>query len=293
LKWIDYAKPASVDEAVGLLAGRDGDARVLAGGTDILVQLRVGRRRPALLVDVKEITELNQISYDPAKGLTLGAAVPCYKVYGNTDVAAAYPGLTDSASLIGGIQIQGRASIGGNLCNAAPSADAVPILIALGATCQIAGPTGTRSVAVEEFCTGPGQNLLQSGEVLVSLHLPPPLPHAGARYIRFIPRNEMDIAVVGTGVSVVLDDDNRTFKSARIALASVAPTPLYCKEAGDALVGQPVSAESIQQAAEMARAAATPITDMRGTTEYRSHLCAVLTRRALNTAVERASQEGG
>ena len=292
MKWIDYAKPASVDEAVGLLAGRDGDARVLAGGTDILVQLRVGRRQPALLVDVKEIAELNQISYDPAKGLTLGAAVPCYKVYGNAGVAAAYPGLIDSASLIGGIQIQGRASIGGNLCNAAPSADAVPILIALGATCQIAGPTGTRSLAVEEFCIGPGQNLLQSGEMLVSLHLPPPLPHAGARYIRFIPRNEMDIAVAGTGVSVVLDDDNRTFKSARIALASVAPTPLYCKEAGDALAGQPVNAESIQQAAEMARAAATPITDMRGTTEYRSHLCAVLTRRALNTAVERASQEG-
>ncbi len=292
MKWIDYAKPAAVEEAIGLLAAHDGDARVLAGGTDILVQLRTGRRQPSLLVDVKELPELNEISYDPAEGLTLGGAVPCYKVYDHAEVAAAYPGLIDSASLIGGIQIQGRASIGGNLCNAAPSADAVPILIALGATCQIAGPGGTRGVAVEEFCTGPGQNLLQPGELLVSLRFPPPPPNSGARYIRFIPRNEMDIAVVGVGVSVVLENDNRTFKSARIALASVAPTPLYCKEAGDALAGQPVNDESIQRAAELTREAATPITDMRGTIEYRRHLCAVLTKRALNTAVERAGREG-
>ena len=286
MKWIDYASPSSVGEAVDLLAEHGERARVLAGGTDILVILRTGRREAGLLVDVKDIPELNEITYDPDSGLTLGAAVPCYRVYGNAAVSHAYPGLIDAASLIGGTQIQGRASIGGNLCNSAPSADAIPILIALGVTCKIAGPNGAREVAVEDFCTGPGQNVLQPGELLVSLHFPPPVPNSGANYIRFIPRNEMDIAVAGAGVSVVLEDG--VFKSARIALASVAPTPLFVKEAGEALAGQPVNEQTIQKAAEIAGDAARPITDMRGTVEYRKHLCGVLTRRALNTAIERA-----
>ncbi|MEE9324487.1 MAG: xanthine dehydrogenase family protein subunit M [Dehalococcoidia bacterium] len=290
MKWIDYANPRSVSEAVEILAQHGGEALVLAGGTDILVQLRAGNRQPAILVDIKEIPELNEVTYDPAIGLTLGAAVPCYKIYSNDVVASAYPGLIDSASFIGGIQIQGRASIGGNLCNAAPSADAVPALIALGVTCEIAGPNGTRRVSVEDFCTGPGQNMLNPGELLVALHFPPPPSNSGARYIRFIPRNEMDIAVAGAGVSVILDDDKRTFKSARIALASVAPTPLFCRAAGDALAGQPVNEESIQTAAAIAKDAAKPITDMRGTIEFRKHLCEVLTRRALNTAIGRATE---
>ena len=289
MKWIDYANPHSVREAVDILAEHKERARLLAGGTDILVQLRGGRRQVVdLLLDAKNIPELNELTYDPVAGLTLGAAVPCYKIYANAAMSHAYPGLIDSASLIGGIQIQGRASIGGNLCNAAPSADAIPPLIALGATCRIAGPEGTREVAVEDFCTAPGQNQLQADELLISVHFPPPVPNSGARYIRFIPRNEMDIAVVGAGVSVVLE--NGTFKSARIALASVAPTPLFVREAGEALVGKPVNDESIQMAANIARDAAKPITDMRGTIEFRHHLCEVLTRRALNTAVERAKE---
>ena len=290
MKWIDYANPDSLKEALDILAQHGDKARMLAGGTDILVQLRSGRRRPDVIVDAKEIPELNQITYDAAKGLTLGAAVPCYKIYSDTTVAAAYHGLIDAASLIGGIQIQGRASIGGNLCNAAPSADAVPALIALSVTCEIAGPKGTRRVPVEDFCTAPGENILQPDELLVSLHLPPPPPNFGARYIRFIPRNEMDIAVAGAGVSVVLDGGNSTFESARVALAAVAPTPLFVKKAGDALAGQPANTESIQKAAEIAGDAAKPITDMRGTIEYRKHLCEVLTRRALSTAVERAKE---
>ena len=287
MKWVDYALPHSVREAVDLLAEHGDDARMLAGGTDILVLLRGGL--PAkLVVDVKDIPDLNEITYDPVEGLTLGAAVPCYRVYGNRAVSRAYPGLIDAASLIGGTQIQGRASIGGNLCNAAPSADAIPPLIALEATVNIAGPSGTRQVAVEDFCTAPRRTVLARGEMVVSIHLPPPAPGTGARYIRFIPRNEMDIAVAGAGVSVALD--NGTFKSARVALASVAPTPLFVREAGEALAGQEVNEANVQRAAEIARDAARPITDMRGTIEYRKHLCEVLTRRALNTAIDRAKE---
>jgi carbon-monoxide dehydrogenase medium subunit len=288
LKWIDYARPSSVQEAVGLLDEHGDRARTIAGGTDILVQLRTGRRRPDLIVDVKGIPELMDISYDSSNGLTLGAAVPCYRLYGDAAVRDAYPGLMDAATLIGGIQIQGRASFGGNLCNAAPSADAIPALIAHGATANISGPDGDRQVPVEDFCTGPGASVLKPNELLVSIHVPAPGKGFGARYIRFIPRNEMDIAVAGAGVSVVLD--NGSIRSARVSLASVAPTPLLVNEAGEALAGKAPTDENIRVASDLARSAARPIDDMRGTIEYRKHLCEVLTRRALHTAVERAKE---
>ena len=288
MKWLDYANPRSIGEAVDLLAEHGERARMLAGGTDVLVMLRGRRYEADLLVDGKNIPELNEMTYDPQAGLTLGAAVPCYKIYANAAVANAYPGVIDVASLIGGTQIQGRATFGGNLCNAAPSADSIPIMIALNATANIIGPDGTRELAVEDVCTAPGQNAFQRGELLVSIHFPPPVAGSGARYLRFIPRNEMDIAVAGAGVSVVLDDG--TIKNARVALASVAPTPLLVKEAGDALAGKPANEDSVKIASAIARDAARPITDMRGTIEYRKHLCEVLTRRALNTAIERAKE---
>ncbi len=287
MKWFDFAAPASVAEALGLLTTHPG-ARLLAGGTDLLVQLRAGRKETDLVVDLKRIPELNALEYDPVRGLTIGAAVPCYRIYRDSTVARAYPALVELASLIGGTQIQGRASLGGNLCNAAPSADSIPLLIALGATCRISGPGGAREIAVEDFCTAPGRNVLQPGELLVSLHLPPPPAHSGARYLRFIPRNEMDIAVAGVGVEVVLD--NGKFRSARVALSAVAPTPLFVREAGDALAGQPVNDTSIARAADIARASVKPITDMRGTADYRRHICGVLTRRALEAAVQRARE---
>jgi len=261
---------------------------MIAGGTDILVQMRAGRRAADVVVDVKGIPELNEMSYDSQKGLVLGAAVPCYRIYQNQTVASAYPGLIDSASLIGGIQIQGRASIGGNICNAAPSGDAIPPVIALSGVCNIASSNGTRQVPAEEFCTAPGRNQLQPGEMLVSISFPAPQPHSGTNYLRFIPRNEMDIAVAGVGSHVVLDSSGQNFVSARIALASVAPTPVFAKDAGDYLAGKPVSEASIQEASEAAMAAAKPISDMRGTVRQRTHLIGVLSRRTLNNAVERA-----
>lgn len=288
MKWIDYVRPETLSEAVALLAERGDKVRILAGGTDLIVHLRAGALKPDLVVDGKGIAELNELSYSPQTGLTLGAAVPCYKVYQNKEVASAYPGLIDAASLIGGTQIQGRASIGGNLCNAVPSADSIPAIIAHNVTCKIVGPNGIREVAAEDFCTAPRQNVMESNELLVSLHVPAPQPGFGARYIRFIPRNEMDIAVAGAGVSVQLD--NGIVKSARVALAAVAPTPLLVSEAAAALEGKAPTAENIQAASEKARDAARPINDMRGTIEFRKHLCEVLTRRALTTAVERAQE---
>ncbi len=284
----EFVTPSSIDEAVKVLSSNGDKAQMIAGGTDILVQMRSGRRTPSVVVDVKSIPELNALSYDASKGLTLGAAVPCYKIYQDNTLAAAYPGLIDTAWLIGGIQIQGRASIGGNVCNAAPSGDSIPAVIALNGVCNIAGPNGTREMLAEDFCTAPGVNALQNGEMLVSISFPAPVAHSGANYQRFIPRNEMDIAVVGVGSSVVLDASGQNFVSARIALASVAPTPVFAKEAGDSLAGKAVSEEAIQQASELAMAAAKPISDMRGTIRQRTHLIGVFTRRTLNIAIERA-----
>ena len=291
MDWIDFVTPKTLSEAVGIMASKGDRARALAGGTDLLVQLRGGRRSADLVVDIKEIPELNELSYDSQKGLVVGAAVPCYLVYKNQAVVSNYPGLIDAAALIGGIQIQGRASIGGNLCNAAPSGDSIPPVIVLGGVAHIAGPNGNREVPTEDFCTGPGQSVMQPGEILVSINLPPPLPHSGASYLRFIPRNEMDIAVAGVGTSVVLDASGQNFVSARISLASVAPTPVLAKDAGDSLAGKPVSDATIQEASEKAMADAKPINDMRGTIRQRTHLVGVLTRRTLNNAIQRARGE--
>lgn len=284
----DFASATTVDEVVALLKEKGDQARVMCGGTDLLVALREGRRKAELVIDVKRIPETTELSYSAQSGLTLGAAVPCHRMYDDKAIVAAYPGLIDSAGLIGGVQIQGRASMGGNLCNASPAADSIPSLIAHHAICQIAGPNGRREVPVEEFCIAPGRTVLQTGEFLVALHIPAPQPGFGAAYLRFIPRNEMDIAVVGVGASVQLDESRSRFVSARIALGAVAPKPLFVQAAGDALAGQPVNAESIAQAAQIAQAAATPISDMRGTAEYRKHMAGVMTRRTLEKAIERA-----
>ena len=288
MEWIDFEAPNTLSEAVSILASKGDRARVIAGGTDLLVQLRGGRRSVDVVVDIKGIPELNELSYDSQNGLTLGAAVPCYRIYQDEEIAAAYPGLMDAATLIGGIQIQGRASIGGNLCNSAPSGDSIPPVIVLGGVCNIAGPNGTRQVPSEDFCTGPGRNVLQDNELLVSISIPAPQAHSGANYLRFIPRNEMDIAVAGVGSSVVLDASGQNFVSARIALASVAPIPVLCTDAANSLAGKPVSDEAIQEASDKAIEASSPISDMRGTIRQRRHLVGVLTRRTLNNAVQRA-----
>jgi carbon-monoxide dehydrogenase medium subunit len=289
LQSFDYAAPKTVPEVVSLLAIHGDRARILAGGTDILVQLREGRRECDLVLDIKHIPEVNELALD-AQGLRLGAAVACHRIYEHADVARAYPGLIDAVAMIGGIQIQGRASVGGNLCNASPAADTIPPLIAYEGVCVIAGPNGTRELPVEKFCTGPGKTVLGKGEFLVAVRLPRPKKHSGAHYLRFIPRNEMDIAVAGSGVAVTLDDSKTRCVAARVALAAVAPTPLLVPEAGAALVDGAITDALIEKAANLAQAAAKPITDMRGDAEYRRHLVGVLTKRALKGALARAKE---
>ncbi|MFN8005582.1 MAG: xanthine dehydrogenase family protein subunit M [Terriglobia bacterium] len=287
----DYMAPPTLQAALALLQAKGSRARALSGGTDLIVQVREDRRHPETIIDIKKIPELMEIKYDAVQGLLLGASVPCHRIYEDPRIQKAYPGLIDAASLIGGIQIQSRASLGGNLCNSSPAADSIPALMVHEATCLIAGSQGSRTVPVEEFCTGPGKNVLDPTELLVALKIPAPPKHFGASYLRFIPRNEMDIAVVGCGASVELSDDRRSFVRARIALGAVAPTPLLVKEAGALLAGKKISDDIIEQAASLAQAAARPITDMRGTAEYRRHLVGVLTRRALHNAVQRAKGE--
>ena len=285
---LDYISVGSISEAVGLLTSNNGRERVLCGGTDILVQLRENRRRADLLIDVKNIPELTNIHYDPQGGLWIGASASCYEICHNRTVSEIYPGLVDAIHLIGGVQIQYRASVGGNLCNASPAADSIPALIVHQATCIIASTSGTRNVPVEQFCIAPGKNVLAPGELLVAVSVPPQKENFGAHYLRFIPRNEMDIAVVGAGVSVTLDSTHQKILSARIALGAVAPTPLFVEEAGMFLVGKEISEENIRAVATIAQSAARPISDLRGTAEHRKHLCGVLTRRALEKAIERA-----
>jgi carbon-monoxide dehydrogenase medium subunit len=288
MKEIDYAAPKTVAEAVALLNDKGERARVLAGGTDLIVQLREYRREADLLVDIKRVPEANALEFQPGRGLTIGAAVPCHAIYENRQIAAAYAGLIDAVALVGGIQIQSRASVGGNLCNSSPAADTTPALIAHKTVCTIAGPKGTREVPVENFCTGPGRNVLTRGEFLVKLFVPSAPKQFGAAYLRFIPRNEMDIAVVGAGVAVTLDDSKKRCKEARISLGAVAPTPLLVQDASAALADGEVTDALIDKVAALAQAAAKPISDMRGDAEYRKHLVGVLTRRALKIALERA-----
>jgi CO/xanthine dehydrogenase FAD-binding subunit len=283
-----YVAPRTLSEAAAILAQEGDQAKCLSGGTDLIVFLREGRRRARVVVDVKGIPELNQLSYDPREGLTIGAAVPCYRICSDPQVVANYPGLIDAVALIGGAAIQGRATLGGNVCTASPAGDSIPALIAHEATCVVASPDGVRYVPIEQFFRGPGQTVLGIGELLVALKLPAPKPRMGAAYLRFTQRNEMDIAVTSAGVAVVLSEDKSRFAHARVALGAVAPTPLFVPQAGAALVDQPVSEEAVVAAARAAQAAARPITDMRGTAEQRRHLAYVLTRRALWQAIERA-----
>lgn len=287
----DYAAPTSLAEAASLLARAPGQARVLAGGTDLIVQLREHVREADLVVDVKRIPELTELTYTEAAGLRLGASTPCYRIYENAAVSAAYPALADAARIIGGWQISSRASVGGNLCNSSPAGDSLAPLLALGVRCVIVGLDGTREIPAAEFCTAPGRNVLAKGELLATLVFPPPAAKASSAYERFIPRNEMDIAVAGASSWVHLNAAGDTIVDARVALSAVAPTVRLADAANRFLPGQPAVESTCERAGELARESASPISDMRGTAEFRHHLVGVLVKRTLAKAVARARGE--
>ncbi len=283
----NYVAPLTVKEAIDILEKHGDRARPLAGGTDLLVQARGNKWDLDAVVDVKKIPEAMQLDVSN-NGLTIGAGVPCYQIYDHEKIKSDYPGIVDGAFIIGGIQIQSRAAIGGNLCNAAPSGDAICPLIVYGATANIAGPSGNRDVSVEDFCVGPGKTVLKNGELLVSISVPDPPSGFGAAYERFIPRNEMDIAVAAVAVSVTLDNSGTNFESVRIALASVGPTPIFATKASNSLQGKPINERSISEAATIAKDESSPISDMRGTIEHRKQLIEVITKRMINKAIKRA-----
>ena len=280
---LKYARASSVDEAVKMLSEGGPNARVLAGGTDIIVMARERRRTVDLFVDVKHIAELMQLTYD-ASGLTVGAATPLHLIYNNADVVRHFPAIAEASHVIGGTAIQGRASLGGNLANSGPAGDSIPAQMAIGGVATLAGPNGRREVPIVDFCTGPGQNVLQPGELIVSMHYPHPAAHSGQAWERFIPRNEMDIAVCNSATYLVMDGDVVT--EARIALGAVGPRVYMVPT--DALVGKPLTDATIAAAGEAAKATATPIDDMRGSVKQRFHLSAVLTERTIRRAAERA-----
>ncbi|MGH7060594.1 MAG: FAD binding domain-containing protein [Stellaceae bacterium] len=283
---LSFSAPTSIDEAVKMLAGASGMAKVLAGGTDLLVQLRSGRTRPDLIVDTKRIPGMIGIREESDR-FVIGASTPGTMVYDNKALTQAWPGIVEGMDLIGSEQIQGRASLAGNLCNASPAADSVPALIAARATCVIAGPNGRREALVEAIVTGPGRTSLQKGELLVEFHIPKPKPHQSDAYLRFIPRTEMDIAVVGCAVNVTLDAGG-VCTDACVVLGAVAPTQVIVEDAAKALIGHRLDEPTLAALDAAAQRACKPITDKRGTIEYRTKVAGVLARRAAKIAFERA-----
>jgi len=283
---LTYESPGSVDEAVKLLATADGDARILAGGTDLLVQLRMGMIKPTLIVDVKNISETTAIKEENG-GYRVGAAVSGAVLGEHDGMKAAWPGVVEALELIGSTQIQGRASMGGNLCNASPAADAVPAMIAADAICTIAGPGGRREARVEDIVTGPGQTSLAAGEMVVDFFFPARPARSGDAYLRFIPRTEMDIAVVGAGISLTLDEGG-VCTAARFSLGAVAATQLVVADGAAALVSSTLDDAAMEKLDAAARAACRPIDDKRGTIEYRTKVAGVLARRAAKIAQQRA-----
>ncbi len=275
---LSYERPTSLAEAQHALS-KPG-ARPLAGGTDLIVQLRERRREADVLVDLKHVVELREISETTDGGLSIGPSVSATDLLRDGRIPERYPALAVSLGMIGSRQIQNRGTLGGNVCNAAPSADAVPPLICYGAKCHLAGPSGERTIAIEELFKGPGRTNLAEGEILVRIELPAPPQKSAAHYIRFTPRREMDIAVVGSGAWIALDSSNRV-TAARIALASVAPTPIRSCSAEAALLNQPANNETFAKAAIAAKDDVTPISDTRGSADYRNSLVETLTRRAL------------
>jgi CO/xanthine dehydrogenase FAD-binding subunit len=280
-----YHAPDTLEQATSLLAANKG-ARPLAGGTDLIVQMQAGRAAPGAIVDLKRIASLKEIR-EEAGYFAIGAAVPCTSLKNNKALVAEWPGVVEAANLIGSVQVRNRATMAGNLCNASPAADSVPALVAASATAIVRSASGEREVPVEQIPTGPGKTSLQDGEFIAEIRIPRRQKGGSDAYLRSIPRTEMDIAVVGAGAHIVLDDSG-TCTAARIAIGAAAPTVLLVEDAGKALVGSKLDDAAVAKAMEAVSAACNPIDDKRGTVAYRKAMAGVLAKRVINIARERA-----
>jgi aerobic carbon-monoxide dehydrogenase medium subunit len=283
---IRYVAPTTLEEAIAAFAAAGSAGRILAGGTDLLVQMRSGMVKPGLIVDIKKIAEITDIAETVDGGFRIGAAVSGAELAEHPRFKKVWPGVLEAVNLIGSKQVQGRASAGGNLCNASPAADSVPAMIAAGAVVTVQGPNGRRELAVEKVPAGPGRTSLAPGEILVSFTLPPRPRGSGDAYLRMIPRTEMDIAVVGCGVSLTLK--NGICTAARVGLGAVAPTVLLVEAAAKALIGSTLDGAALEAAAKACRAACRPIDDKRGTIAYRTKIAGVLLKRTATIAAKRA-----
>ena len=280
-----YLAARTIDEAVNAHAKANGSARFLAGGTDLLVQIKSGIRKPNLVIDVKKIVELNSIEEVSENEFIVGASVSGANLNRNQKFSKLWPGVLEAFRLIGSEQIQGRASLGGNLCNGSPAGDSVPAVIAAGCIALIAGPSGKREVPIEDFHTGPGKTVLENGEMLVSLKFPKRKPNSSDSYLRMTPRTEMDIAVVGCGVNVTLE--NNVCVAARVSLGAVAPPPLLIREASEIMVGTNLNSEILDKVSKLCMDSCNPIDDKRGTVEYRTKVAGVLFKRTTLIAIDR------
>jgi carbon-monoxide dehydrogenase medium subunit len=283
---IQYLAPRTLDEAIGAFAAGGSAARILAGGTDLLVQMRSGAVRPGRIVDIKKIAEMTAVEETAEGGFRLGAAVPGAVLAEHAHFGKVWPGVLEAINLIGSTQVQGRASAGGNLCNGSPAGDSVPALVAAGAIVTLQGPNGRREMPVEKVPAGPGRTNLLPGEILVGFTLPPRAKGSSDAYLRMIPRTEMDIAVVGVGVSLTLTDGVCT--AARVGLGAVAPTVLLVEDAARALIGSKLDDAALNAAAAACSAACRPIDDKRGTIVYRTKVAGVLLKRTVAIAAKRA-----
>ncbi len=286
---MDYHSPASFAEASALAANATGTTRFLAGGTDVLVQLRSELVTPDTLIDIKKINGVRQITQNDDGSWTLGVAVTGAEMSEHPELGRDWPGVVEAMDLIGSTQVQGRATLTGNLCNGSPAADSVPAMVAAGVTVTVTGPDGAREVAVEDIPTGPGKTSLAKGEVISAVNIPARGDNAGDAYLRFIPRTEMDIAVVGVGVSLRLDGDMIT--GARVSLGAVAPTVLLVEDCAKAIIGSTLDDAALDALAAAASAACNPIDDKRGTIEFRTEVAGVLAKRAAKIAYARAKGE--
>jgi len=283
-----FLAPATLEEAVHLLATHRDRAKILAGGTDLMLQLQDGLFQPDYVISVRNIPELNTLEFDPERGLTLGAATPLRRIETDSLIQRKYPQLATGAREIGSIQIRNLGSAGGNICTATPSGDILPSLVSLEATARVASVRGERLIPLEQFFVGVRRTVLEPDEILVDLRIPPPPPRTSGAYIKLYTRPAMDLAIVGVAATVTLAADNATIQQAAICLGAVAPTPIRAREAEEILIGRPLDENILAEAGQAAARAARPISDVRASAEYRREQCDLMTRRAVRLAVERA-----